>query len=199
LDGSESVTALVLAAGASSRMGSPKALLPWQGTSLLRHVTRIALKSPCDEVFVVLGCEAERLRGELDGLKVHVAETHRWREGMSQSLRAGVEAAGLSSPRCAAVLVLLVDQPRVTPELIARLLAARASSGLPMAACSYADTLGPPALFDRSLFPELLELEGDRGAKTLLLRDPSAVAPVSFPEGAHDLDTLADLRSGDDG
>lgn len=196
---SESVAALVLAAGASSRMGSPKPLLPWRGTSLLRHMLVVALASPCDQVFAVLGSEAELLRDELQGLPVHVAETERWREGMSASLRAGVEAAKLQSPGCGAVLVLLVDQPHVSAELISGLIAARRDSGLAMAACAYSDTLGPPALFDRSLFPELLALEGDHGAKALLLRDPSAVAAVPFPAGAHDLDTPRDLQSDEGG
>ena len=199
MDQSDNVAALVLAAGASSRMGSAKALIPWRGTPLLRHVATAALESSCDDVFVVLGFEAERLRGALSGLKVHVAETHRWREGLSASLRAGVEAASLHSAHCGAVLVLLVDQPYVTAELIDALLAARKASGLAMAASSYADTLGPPAVFDHSLFPALLELEGDQGAKSLLLRNPSAVAQVPFPDGERDLDTPADLRSGDDG
>jgi molybdenum cofactor cytidylyltransferase len=199
LDRSDSVTALVLAAGASSRMGSPKALLRWQGTTLLRHVASVALESACDEVVVVLGSESERLRRELGDLPVHIAETQQWREGMSASLRAGVEAATLQAPGCGALLVLLVDQPHVSPQLIEKLLAARSRTGLPMAACAYSDTLGPPALFDRSLFPALLELTGDRGAKSLLLRDPADVAPVSFPEGARDLDTPADLQKEEGG
>jgi molybdenum cofactor cytidylyltransferase len=199
LERSDSVAAVVLAAGASSRMGSPKALLPWRGVSLLRHAVRTALASTCDEVFAVFGNDPGPLRHELRDLKVHIAETQQWREGMSASLRAGVEAVQIQSPGCAALLVLLVDQPHVTSELIDQLIATHRETGLKMAACAYSDTLGPPALFERSLFPELLALEGDRGAKALLLCDPNTVAAVPFPEGARDLDTPADLRREEDG
>lgn len=193
MDAGKRVAALVLAAGASSRMRSPKPLVRWRGASLLRQVAKTAIFSPCSDVFVVLGDRAERLRPEVGDLELRIVEAPDWRDGLSASIRAGVEAVATHAPHCDALLVLLCDQPQVSAELISQLIEARADTGLDMAACAYADTIGPPALFGRQLFAELARLEGDRGAKTMLTRDPSAVAQVAFPAGADDLDTPADL------
>jgi len=194
------VAALILAAGASRRMGSPKALLPWGKGSLLRHVAEVALASPCRETFVVLGAEGRRVADELRGLAVHAIENESWERGMGSSLATGiraVEAGEDPAEPWRAVLILLCDQPAVTPELLGRLISvaregARAEAPRTMVACRYAGSLGPPALFARSLFGELRALDGDRGAKALLLRDPTAVASVEFAEGALDLDTPED-------
>jgi len=196
------VAALILAAGASRRMGSPKALLPWGGRSLLRHVAEVALASPCRETFVVLGAEREQLARELHGLELQRVENEAWERGMGSSLAAGIRAVeAAEDPRhpWRAVLILLCDQPAVTPALLARLIALADESAPPaaprrMVACRYANSLGPPALFERSLFGELRALTGDRGAKALLLRNPEAVASVDFAEGALDLDTPEDYE-----
>jgi len=194
------VAALILAAGASTRMGSPKALLPWGERSLLRHVAEVALASPCRETFVVLGAEREQLARELQGLALQQVENEAWERGMGSSLATGIRAVeAREDPHhpWRAVLILLCDQPAVTPELLARLVALADGDPQPaaprrMVACRYAGSLGPPALFERSLFGELGALSGDRGAKALLLRDPASVASVEFAAGALDLDTPED-------
>jgi len=204
--GKSDVAALILAAGASKRMGSPKALLPWGGRSLLRHVADVALASPCRETFVVLGAERGPISHELRGLALQQVEHEGWERGMGSSLAAGIRALeAREDPRhpWRGVLVLLCDQPAVTPALLARLIAlagegARDADSPRMVACRYADSLGPPALFERSLFGELRALEGDRGAKALLLRDPEAVASVEFAQGALDLDTPEDYEASRD-
>lgn len=187
----EGIAALVLAAGASSRMGKPKPLIAWGETSLLRHVCGVALASACQEVWVVLGNQASALQAELGGLAVRIVVADDWQSGMSASLRAGVAALPAS---CSAALVLLCDQPHVTPDLIDQLIDARREHRT-IAASSYGGTLGPPALFGPELFPELMRLQGDHGAKTLLTRDPTRVAAVPFPDGLRDLDTPADLEN----
>lgn len=196
------VAALILAAGASRRMGSPKALLRWGDCSLVRHMAEIALASPCRETFVVLGAEREAVAAELRGLQLREVENQDWERGMGSSLAAGIRALeAREDPRdpWRAVLILLCDQPAVTPELLARLIAladksTKSTPPRPMTACRYAGSLGPPALFQRSLFDELRALDGDRGAKALLLRDPSAVASLEFAEGELDLDTPEDYE-----
>jgi molybdenum cofactor cytidylyltransferase len=110
-------------------------------------------------------------------------------EGMASSLRAGVAAL---PPESTAALLLTVDQPAVDGDLVERLLAlARLDPGRP-AACAYGGSLGIPAVLPRRLFPELLALRGDRGAKGLLLRE--GAAPLPFPGGEADLDTPGDLE-----
>jgi molybdenum cofactor cytidylyltransferase len=185
----------VLAAGGSSRLGTPKQLVRWRGRTLLRRAAETALAGAVGPVVVVLGAEAPALRAELDGLAVHVAVNRRWRVGLASSLRAGLRAAMAASGRGgpAAVLFVTCDQPYVTPSLLRRL-AQRFRRGAPIVASAYAGTLGVPALFGRACFREILSLEGDMGAKRLLAHHRDDVALVRFARGATDVDRPSDIR-----
>jgi molybdenum cofactor cytidylyltransferase len=178
---------VVLAAGASVRLGRPKQLLRHGGRSLLRAAAEEAVRSGCKPVVVVLGAEAERLEPELHGLDVSVVVNTRWREGMSTSVQAGIEALGAVD----AAVMMLCDQPFVTAPLLRRLVEAH-EQGRRLAACEYGGGLGVPALFDRALFPELQALEGDKGARKVLAAHAAEAARIPFPEGAVDVDTLED-------
>lgn len=193
----------MLAAGASMRLGRPKQLLPWRGRSLLRYVAETALSlsnSEDDDIDVtlvaVLGSEPNRFRSELDGLPAIIAMNSVWEEGQASSLRTGVAALEDIVPPVDAALVLLCDQPFVTPETLQRLLDTFYSGDTPaVAAMSVYETgaSGPPCLFARRLFPELLALRGAQRAKDVLSRYPAAaVRSVSFPEGSRDIDTPED-------
>ena len=184
------VAAIILAAGASSRLGKPKQLLELNGETLLRRAARSAFEAGCSPVVVVLGAEAECLRDELTGLSVSVVVNGDWKEGISSSIRAGL--AHVNAER---ILLLSCDQPRVDGPALKRLVDLGLTSGKPIVASAYADTLGVPALFDRSLFGELLQLRGDEGAKRIILAQPERVARFAFPAAAIDIDTPADLRS----
>jgi molybdenum cofactor cytidylyltransferase len=147
-------------------------------------------------VVVVLGAEAARMRAELAGLDVRVAENPDWAEGLSTSLRAGVEA--LDPPTAGdapvdAALFTTCDQPLVTADTLRAVIAAYAASRPPIVACAYGGTVGVPALFDRSLFAELIELPGDAGAKRVIERHLAAVARVPCPDAAFDIDNAADV------
>jgi molybdenum cofactor cytidylyltransferase len=185
-------------------MGESKALLPWGGESLLRHAVRAALDSRCARVFVVLGAEHAAHERALRGLEVSIVQHEGWREGIGSSIAAGA-ASIMAASDWEGVAMLLCDQPFISAELLDALIAARESEGRAMAACRYAGTLGPPAVFDGALLGELSALVGDRGAKALLTSDPSRVAIVDFPDGEFDIDTrddydraLARMRSRDD-
>jgi molybdenum cofactor cytidylyltransferase len=179
----------VLAAGASVRMGRPKQLLRLGGRSLLRRAAEEAVGSGCAPVVVVLGAEAERLGPELHGLPVGVVLNARWAEGMSTSVRAGLEA--LQGHGVEAAILMLCDQPFVAAPLLRRL-AATYREGRRLVACEYGGTLGVPALFDPTLFPELLALQGDRGARQVIAAHAAEAGRIPFPEGAVDLDTVED-------
>lgn len=183
------VGAIVLAAGASSRMGAAKQLFDVDGRSLVRRAAEAACDAGCAPVVVVVGAQAERVRAALDGLGVAIAFNPGWREGIASSLRCGVEALpeGVS-----AAIVLLCDQPAVSPGLLESLIRRRRESGRPIVACRYGSVTGVPALFARELFPQLLALEGDAGARSLLARAGDEVESVGFPDGAFDLDTPED-------
>ena len=177
--------ALILAAGAGHRMGGPKALLSYQGETLLRRAARAALGAGCAPVLAVVG----DWDPGLGGLAVQTLVNPEATEGMASSIRIGVAAL---PPEAEAVLILGVDQPVVDSVLLRHLLDLSAADPARPAACAYAGTLGIPAVLPQRLFGDLMALQGDRGAKAILLREGAAALP--FPAGADDLDTPGDLR-----
>lgn len=184
---------VVLAAGGSSRMGSPKQLLPVGGTSLLRRATLAAVSAAASgPVVVVLGPEPDRMRVEVANLPVIVAENADWVLGMGGSIRVGVAAALAVGPSVRAVLVTLCDQPDVGAVALADLVAAFDRGPHPIAAAGYAGTVGVPAAFGHPLFARLLALPPDAGAKALLRGPDVTVVPLAA--AAADVDTPAEYR-----
>lgn len=168
-------------------MGQPKLLLRLEGKSLLRRAAETAL-GLCPRVFVVVGAEADRMREELTGLPVTVVENPEYAEGLGTSLRRGVQAAlGLD-----AVLVLLADQVAIRPSHLQALVDAWHHTSARVVACTYGGTVGPPVIFHRSLFPELVRLAGDVGAKPVIERHRADAVLLPLPEAALDVDTPED-------
>jgi molybdenum cofactor cytidylyltransferase len=186
------IGAVVLAAGGSERLGQPKQLLRVGERTLVRHVVEVVLRSRCRPVWVVLGASADRIRPELDELDVRVVDNPRWRDGMSSSIRAGIEAVRESGIEVEAVILVPCDQPLLRTEVLEGLCEARRLERKPMAACEYAGTVGIPALFEAAMFAKLAALVGGGGAKALLLEDPDRVARVVWREGARDVDLPED-------
>jgi molybdenum cofactor cytidylyltransferase len=188
------VATVVLAAGGSSRMGSPKQLLRIDGITLVRRAAETALSSRCQRVYVVVGAAAEAVRRELSELSVEVIDNPDWEEGLAGSIRVGIEAAQAGRPELDAAILATVDQPRIHAALLDRLIEVFAGGEQEIVACTYAETLGAPALFARRHFADLTRLSGDRGAKSLLRAREAEVARVPFPEGGIDLDTPEDYQ-----
>ena len=187
--------AVILAAGASTRMGRPKQLLPIGGRTLIRRTVETVLATPAWPVFVVLGSGSAAIRPELARLPVIVLENAGWSEGLASSIRTGVTALETCSLAIAAALLVLVDQPLLSAPALDRLAAAFRETGRPAAAAEYGGHPGPPALFSRTLFPSLLGLTGAGGARPLLDRLGPDLVTVPMPELATDLDTPDDYRS----
>lgn len=184
---------MVLAAGGSRRLGAPKQLLTWRGTSLVRRAVAAALGAGCHPVYVVVGNRAGEVTAELSGEDAVIVENPAWEQGLSSSIAAGVRAATSGTPPDALLLVL-VDQPHLSAELLGRLLGAFDGG---IAACRYAGTLGVPAVFGSEYFPALTRLTGDRGARALLEVQSEAehVRSVAWEEGAIDIDTAEDWEA----
>ena len=186
---------MILAAGASTRMGTSKQLLPFQGRSLLRHMSEVAIASCCEPVVVVTGSQADRVKLEVG--VVHIVENGQWTAGLGTSIQAGLTKL-MSLSRMDAVIIALCDQSLVTSRLLNQLVKLYQISRSPITACAYADTLGVPALFSHELFAELLQLNADVGARYLIQRYFDQVHQLPFPEGAVDnrhsreLSTFAD-------
>jgi molybdenum cofactor cytidylyltransferase len=187
-----SLPAVILAAGASRRLGRPKQLVALAGESLLRRAARAALAG-CAPVLVVVGYRAGEMEAELAGLPVTIVGNGAWEEGMASSIRAGVAALPLGAP---GVLFLVCDQTGVDGALVSRLLETRRAHPDSVIACSYAGTRGTPSVFPARCFPQLLALQGDRGARSLLRGGEVVVVP--FPEGDADVDTPEDLPPGNE-
>jgi CTP:molybdopterin cytidylyltransferase MocA len=186
---------VILAAGASVRMGEPKQLLPLDGRPLLVHAVEAALASAAWPVVVVLGANAEKIRPVLARFPVLIAENPAWSEGMASSLRAGIETLRQFSRSLDAALIALCDQPDFSAEVVRQLVEAQKASGRSIVAARYSGRLGAPALFLREHFPALVALTGEEGARTLLQAHPDRVTAVDLPALAIDLDTPADYAA----
>jgi len=185
------VTGLVLAAGESRRLGQPKQLLPYGGTTLLDHALETARACAFDQLLCVLGGGAEAIRETVDLRGFDVVENREVGSGCSSSIAA---ALGAIDPRSEVLVLLLGDQPGVTPATVAALLAGRGEA--PLAACLYDNGRGHPLAFGRSVFPALATLHGDKGVWKLLDRRADEVVDVSV--GARvplDVDTWEDYRA----
>jgi molybdenum cofactor cytidylyltransferase len=174
-------------------MGSPKQTLRYRGESLLRRAALAALGTACRPIIVVTGASAELSRRELDGLDVWEVFNVRWETGMASSVRAGVEGLLRAAPDVDAAVLMLCDQPHVTPEVISGLVAAHRATGSPVVASTYGGSFGVPALFSRALFAELSLLEGAAGAKQVIKRHASEAHFLPFDEGEVDVDTPDDF------
>ncbi|KAB8144572.1 nucleotidyltransferase family protein [Chloroflexia bacterium SDU3-3] len=187
------VVAIILAAGSATRMGQPKQLLDWGGQPLLRAVALGALSSQASAVHVVLGAARDQVAAALAGLGVALVENSDHASGQASSLRVGVRSL---PPDAGAALVLLADQPFVTPAIIDALILAWQQSAAPIVAPSYAGRRGNPVLFDRSLFPQLLATQGDQGARSLVQERASNTLLVPFDDARplEDIDSPEDYR-----
>jgi CTP:molybdopterin cytidylyltransferase MocA len=184
--------AIVLAAGASVRMGQPKQLLQVGGRSLLIRTVEACLAAELWPVVVVLGAHREQLRPTLARLPVICADNLHWAEGMAGSLRIGLTTVDQFSRAVPRALITLCDQPAFSAAAVRQLQSASNAGGRGIAAARYAGRCGAPALFGRRYFGELAGLSGDQGARVLLNQRADEVAAVDLPELAVDLDTPED-------
>ncbi len=183
---------VILAAGASTRMGRPKQLLEYRGRTLIRHAVDTAVNSLCQPIVVVLGADADRIKPEIPPSHVTLVENPDWSDGMSTSLRVGVETILAINPNIDALVLMLCDQPFVSTWLINQLVATHHRTKQPIVASQYAEVVGVPALFARTLFPILTTLQGDRGARQIIQQSLPRLGRVTFPAGAFDIDTPTD-------
>lgn len=186
---------ILLAAGGSRRLGSPKQLVPFEGTSLIKYVAVTALISEYPTV-VVLGAFADKVGEELNDLSVEKVVNKEWKKGMGGSIHKGLAALRAGHLDLEAVILMLCDQPKVSPLTIHRLVDKYSKTGMPIVASKYDDTVGVPALFGYEMFGELLALEGKGGAKALIDKyEDTLVTTVRAPEAKFDVDTPEDVEA----
>jgi len=189
-DESLSVYAIVLAAGASTRFGSPKQFARLGGETLIRRAIAAATEAVGPAIRVILGAHAAEIAATLDLPAEQVAINAHWAEGIASSIRIGV--TGLP-PSCQGVLCLLADQPYVTGVSLGRIINAWRSTPESIVASSFESVIGAPCLFPRWCFREMVALQGDKGAQGLLARYAGRVQTMHLAEAAIDIDTRLQL------
>lgn len=189
------IAVIILAAGQSLRLGSPKQLLKIKGTNLLQHSINAAVGSNADQVLLVLGSSAEDIKKQLNSDRITILENPDWESGMSSSIRCGLSNKISNNADIQAVILMVCDQPFVSSDLLNELIRTYQSGDKDIIACFYDDVPGTPALFHKNMFQELLSLEGDKGARILFNKFASQTGTVSFKEGSIDIDTLENYQN----
>lgn len=183
------VAGVILAAGLSTRLGRPKQLLPLGDHTLIWQTATRALASALDDVSVVIGNEADAMRAALAGLPVRIVENPAYVSGQASSLVAGIAAL---DDEIAAVVMLLGDQPELAPATIDAVIARWRETDAPVVMAAYRARQSHPILLDRALFPELLAIAGDQGARGVIRRYQDRVETAPF-----DADAPADIDTED--
>jgi CTP:molybdopterin cytidylyltransferase MocA len=188
------VAAIVLAAGASRRLGQTKQLLMLGGETLLERALRLAREAGASPVVAVLGAHFDLIRASIpfnDALPVF---NEKWEQGMAGSIHAGLRALEAIAPQTTGALFMSCDQPRLTAAHLRALIGAfTADSGRAIAVSTYAGTQGVPAVFPRAVFSHLAALRGDKGARAVLAEPPCPVVSLALAGGEVDIDFPADL------
>ncbi len=181
---------VILAAGASSRLGRPKQLVKHQGKCLLQHVVDCCTAFDFGSKSMVLGAESETILQKTNTRDFKMVINNRWTEGISSSIHMGIKDV-IANDQIGHVLFLLSDQPFVSSQLIEQLIQTHQK----LTACRYSGNMGVPAAFSRHYFQDLLALTGDKGAKAVLNKHQSIVRLINFQKGDIDIDTEADLAN----
>lgn len=193
-DTDKRAAAIILAAGAGTRMGGPKALLEFKGRLLVERAVETALSGGCTDVLVVLGASSNDVLKRADLRSARIVVNDDWAEGMGSSLRSGLQSLEPST-RIDAALVLLVDQPFVGPQAVRAVLDAWRNGGR-LASASYDGRRGHPVLFGREYWPDAARsARGDAGARSFLAEHVAdlILVPCDAVADPRDLDTPADL------
>ena len=189
------ITAIVPAAGLSSRMGQNKLLMRFGGKSLIEHAVDTLLASGVDEIIVVLGHEANLVRSRLEEKSIHLVDNPEYREGLSTSVRAGMGVAPKGSD---AMMIYLADQPLLESEEIKRLIQAFAEAkkaGKSIVVPFFGNRRGNPVILDASYREMVLDIAGDVGCRRIIKRHPEEVFAVQMETDhvVRDVDTPEDF------
>ena len=189
------VAAMVLAAGASRRLGQPKQLLMLDGETLLARSVRLANEAGAAPVLVVLGANSELIGSAIPAGSATLVMNENWEQGIASSIHAGLKALDPAESDVGGVLILACDQPRLSAEHLRELIQSLAGQReTSIVASAYAGVHGIPAVFPREAFPHLLALSGDKGARALLMQPPCPLIALAFEGGEVDIDRPDDLE-----
>lgn len=185
------ISAIILAAGQSARLGTPKQLLPWQGGTLLDFTVSTIRDSGIDDIVLVLGSNAELIKKSLNKPALRIVYNASWKSGKASSIRAGLNAISRAAE---GVLIFLCDQPYLTAELIQKIIRAGESSPADIIAPAIGEQLINPILFKRRTFSAFLTLQGEEGGKNLFSCYPLQRVEWGDARLLWDIDTPEDMQ-----
>lgn len=189
------IPAIILAAGASRRLGQPKQLLDFEGETLLGRTLRLAKEAGAKPVLAVLGADFASICASVAFDDAIPVLNDQWESGMASSIHAGVNEAEVRAPECPGVLLMACDQPRLTSKHLTALLNTFYQHEMEaIVASEYAGARGVPAVFPRDAFDALRSLHGDKGARGLFIKAPCPVIGLPFEGGEVDIDQPSDLK-----
>ncbi len=185
---------IILAAGSSRRLGYPKQLLEFRGSSLLQHSIDVTEDLTFDVKILVLGSNSEGIQKKINKGKFEIVTNENWEEGMGTSLSKGVSEALKIERELDHIMILLSDQPLITKDKIQELIKIQLDSRKSGTFSEYAGDVGVPGIFSREIFSELQLLKGDQGAKKLIYNKSFEFETVKLEEGNFDVDTTEDVE-----
>ncbi|WP_136481337.1 nucleotidyltransferase family protein [Cognatitamlana onchidii] len=193
---SSHIAIAILAAGVSTRMGSPKQLLKWGEKSLMHHAIETSKATKTKEIFIVLGANHETISSELKETNVSIIINYEWRQGLGKSIACAARFVMDSNKRVDGLLVVLVDQPFVTTSFLKNMLTNFGTDNKEIVATHYNDyKIGAPALFDKTYFKALSLLSGDEGANSLIKKHSNFVKILKPDFKNYDIDTPEDYKN----
>ena len=191
---SDNIGIILLAAGSSSRMGKSKQLLLLHDEPLLLRSVKSALGLGLDKMVVVLGFNEQEHRKVIKDLAVNILVNAGWQRGMGNSIKAGLHYLLEIAPETIAVILMTCDQPELNTDHLRELIRKFRQTNNRIVASHYGNTYGIPALFERSLFPRILGLDDEKGAKKIIRQNADSMVGVNFPGGEIDLDTMKEYQ-----
>ncbi len=190
----EDYSIIILAAGASLRLGQPKQLLDYNGKPMLAYAVEQALESNCGLVSIVLGASSQQIKPCLSSFPVEVIINNHWKRGIGSSIAKGIQQVESKRPMTKAILLMLCDQPYINSNLLKKIFTAFEYSEKSIVASEYDNSFGIPAIFDQKLFSVLRKLNEDEGAKKIISKNRENALFIPFPGGGIDIDTMEDYE-----
>lgn len=190
-----SLGVVILAAGASKRLGRPKQLLTYHNTTLLQHTIDSANSLEALAKLIILGAQAEKIAIQIDTKSFEVVINEHWANGLSSSIEAGLTILRKNHPTIKNVLFVLSDQPYLTHDHLKKLLSKHQDDEPCITGSFYANQVGVPIVFSYHYFDELLTLDGDQGARKIVAKYPYSIQSVPFEKGEIDVDTEEDYQN----
>ena len=190
------IVVLIMAAGKSSRFGSPKQLLKWKNSNLLQHAIKTACDSNISDVFLVLGANHDQIIEMTDTNSVEVIRNLSWANGLGNSIAFGVKSIIQKEPKTDGILIMLADQPLIDSDYLNRMIDKFKEGNNQIIATTYKNNKqGVPVIFDKAYFDELIDLNDDDGAKQIIKKHTANVFTFKHDNNCLDIDTFEDYEN----